>query len=156
MAVRANQTYGIDGGFQPGVSQRTVPSEFVEIEGGDGYFTTPLRSFTDYNAPGFTTTSPYAQAWLEAKADVRAGVHTKVSALSGLNEWRKDIKGGGTVGGRLVEIDPSGLYVAGEEVVRLRSDAADWSDPRVRRRGGSDHPDPEPRRSTQHAARAVP
>ncbi len=115
LGVRANETYGIDGGFQPGVTQRTVPPEFVEVEGGDGYFTDPFRSFTTYSAPGFNTTSPWAQAWLEAKADIRAGVHTKVSVLSGLKEWRKDIKGGGQVGGRLVEIDPSGLYVLGED-----------------------------------------
>ncbi len=115
--VRANQSYGVDGGFLPGVSQRTVPTEFFGANGGLGYATPPLRTQTEYQQPWFETQSPWASAWVEASANIQSSIFTKVSAFGGLKEWRKDIRAGGNVGGRLVEIDPTGLYVAGEEVL---------------------------------------
>jgi hypothetical protein len=113
----ANKSYTVDGGFLPGVSQRTVLGDFLTTQGGAGYLTAPLRTQTEYQTPWFETRSPWASAWVEASADVQASIFTKASALGGLKEWRKDIRAGGKVGGRLVEIDPTGLYVAGEEVV---------------------------------------
>ena len=143
--VRANDSFRVDGVFQPGVSQRTVLPQFLETEGGAGYFTSPLRTQTVYQEPWFETQSPWASAWIDASADIQAGVHTKASVLFGLKSWRKDFRGGGQVGGRLVEIDPNGLYVAGRRGRRLRFNAADRSHPRSRPRrpGESDDPGPE-------------
>jgi len=120
--VLAGQSYAIGSQFQAGVLPRTVTSQFLETEGGAGYLSAPLLAFNTYEQPTFATTSPWASAWLDAEADVRAGVFSRVTALGGLQEWRKDFRAGGKVGSRLFEIDPSGLYVSGEPIANVDLD----------------------------------
>lgn len=122
--VLGNQQYSIQSDFLPGVSRRIVPVEFLQTSGGAGYAAAPIGGFSsiDYAAPWFATTSPWAQAWVDASADIHTGIHTKVTALSGVKSWRKDINIDASVGGRLVEVDPSGLWVAGEPVLEVNLD----------------------------------
>ncbi len=114
--VITNNAYTIGANFLPG-AERTVPFNLAGIAGA-GYLNDPLQgvSFNSYTTPRFATTSPWASAWLDASADVHGSVFTSVSALGGLIKARKDFRVDGHVGGRLVEIDPTGLFVAGEEV----------------------------------------
>jgi hypothetical protein len=114
--VVAGHEFTIGSQFQPGVSPRVVTSQFLQTEGGAGYLSAPLLSFNNYEQPSFKTTAPHAQAWLDAEADIRAGLFSRVTALAGLQEWRKDFRFGGKVGGRLFEADLSGLYYLGNRV----------------------------------------
>lgn len=119
--VRANRSFTIGSTFQPGVTERGIPPQVVT--GPIGYTTLGTIdlggvtmhgvSFSEYSTPSFATVSPYAQAWLHAGADVRAGLTTKIELLGGLFEFSKDFTVGGNFGGNIVEVDPSGLYVAG-------------------------------------------
>lgn len=115
--VRSNELSLIGSTFQPGVSNREIGDQQAIEIGGIGYSEPILGGlkFTSFSTPKFATTAPYAEAKLEATADVRAGLFTEVSALFGLKKWRKDFNFGGPVGGPLIEIDPSGLYVAGQD-----------------------------------------
>ena len=119
--VQANLPYSIASSFEPGVSNREFPQFQVIDFGGSGYGEPVLGgvSYTTYNTPKFATTAPYAEAKLVATADVHAGVYGQVSGPAGSKKWRTDYNFGGPVGGPLIEIDPSGLYVAGEDTICL-------------------------------------
>jgi hypothetical protein len=116
-SVRSNVPSSIGTTFEPGVSNRAIPTAQAMQIGGLGYSEPVLGnvSFTSYSTPKFATTAPWAEAKLVATADVHAGVYGQVKALGGLFKARKDFSFGGPVGGPLIEIDPSGLYVAGEQ-----------------------------------------
>jgi autotransporter-associated beta strand protein len=80
--IVANQTYGVDGSFMPGVSERTVSSSFLSGQGGPGYAITPLRTQTVYEQPWFETQSPWASAWVEASANVQSSIFTEAKTRS--------------------------------------------------------------------------
>jgi hypothetical protein len=101
--VIANNLYSIDSRFQPGVSQRTIPSEFwtdrgpggpefwllkqQQIEGGAVVL---VPAPPTVSTPNFAMTSPHAQAWLDSFVDARAGAYVDVEVLGGLIEFHKD------------------------------------------------------------------
>ncbi len=114
--------FSIQSEFLPGVSGRSYPRSLLVANAGAGYgqASVPGFGFESYSEPTFGTTFPYASAWATLGYDVRAEASVEARAcFIACGTWTKTAKFGDARDVTLVEIDPSGVSIAGAERVQL-------------------------------------
>ena len=116
--VVAGRTSAIHSAFLPGVTGVTRPISLVSDAAGLGYAEQSVPGFTmeTFRDPEFSTTNPYASAWANLGFGVAVNGFVKASVeLFGecIVCHTKEFGFGGDTDVTLVEVDPSGVSVAG-------------------------------------------
>jgi hypothetical protein len=120
--VQHRTPFTIDSEFLPGVSARSYLLSDLVANAGPGYGqqSVPGFSFENFQDPSFGTTFPYASAWATLGYDVRAEASVEARACFIVcGTWTKTAKFGDARDVTLVEIDPSGVSIAGADRIPL-------------------------------------